>query len=422
VSLAVELIEVAPGRRRAARMSAREPVRWRPEPAAPGSRSARNASGSTPALEKPLPGCRGPIMRRWPRGRALPVGSREVNPLGAATARPPVSPRAHRIPCGASVPGIRSIRARVKSDRTFVQVHSALSARTATNPCKGAQKTPRDRGGWAPVAVSHATVQSLTVPGPRATLSLPALLAATSLQQSAQEAQHVSGQQGPGSRPDVAASLSGRGMIGRMTRNLAAYVRHAEQYGGLRDCWEAAADELGAVELGELTAALRGLGSRERRAGRKGRTVTVERFRLTRDETAELIGRLIEEGIGDVDVCRCAGAAQSMVGAIRDELADRRGSAEPGCSPQPASRNGARSATDPPTSATGAVSAPAAALRSHGSRCCQWCSAPLAATLRGDARYCIGGRCKQAAHRARQAPITRRPRDRSRPSGYDGTT
>ncbi len=173
---------------------------------------------------------------------------------------------------------------------------------------------------------------------------------------------------------------------------LEAYVRHAEQYGGPRDCWEAAVDELGAVELGELAMTLRELSSRQRRAGRKGRTVSVETFRLSRDETAELIGRLIEAGVGDAHVCRFTGASQSMVETIHAELAAHR-----------ASRNGTRSATDPPTGTTRAVSAPAAALRSHGSRCCQWCSAPLPATLRGDARYCIGGQCKMAAHRARRA-------------------
>ena len=43
-----------------------------------------------------------------------------------------------------------------------------------------------------------------------------------------------------------------RATADRMMSSLAAYVRHAEAYGGLRDCWEAAADELDAVELGEL--------------------------------------------------------------------------------------------------------------------------------------------------------------------------
>jgi hypothetical protein len=101
---------------------------------------------------------------------------------------------------------------------------------------------------------------------------------------------------------------------------LAAYVRHAEQYGGLRDCWEAARGDLDAIELGELAAELRRLATRTCRAGRKGRTVTVERFTLTRDETAVLIGRLIEAGVGDVDVFRYTGASQAVVETIRAEL------------------------------------------------------------------------------------------------------
>jgi hypothetical protein len=74
-----------------------------------------------------------------------------------------------------------------------------------------------------------------------------------------------------------------------MMPTLAAYIRHAETYGGLRDCWEAAAVELGAVELGELAVTLRELSSRQRRAGRKGKTATVERFSLTHAETVVLI-------------------------------------------------------------------------------------------------------------------------------------
>jgi hypothetical protein len=96
--------------------------------------------------------------------------------------------------------------------------------------------------------------------------------------------------------------------------NLAGYVRHAEQYGGLRDCWEAASGELGAVEL---AAELRRLGARQRRVGRKGRSAPVERFTLTRDETAALIARLIEAGVGDVDVRRYTGSSRAAVEAIR---------------------------------------------------------------------------------------------------------
>ena len=97
--------------------------------------------------------------------------------------------------------------------------------------------------------------------------------------------------------------------------NLAGYIRHAEQYGGLRDCWEAAATSWAPSSLASWRPRSAGSGSRQRRIGRKGRTVNVERFTLTRDETAALIGRLIEAGVGDVDVCRYTGAARSMVGA-----------------------------------------------------------------------------------------------------------
>jgi len=182
-----------------------------------------------------------------------------------------------------------------------------------------------------------------------------------------------------------------------MMPSLAAYVRHAEQYGGLRDCWEAAADELGAVELGKLAEALRELGARQRRVGRKGRTVNVETFRLSRDETAELIVRLVEAAVGDVDVCRYAEASQSMVGAIRaGRGSDPHGSADLEPAPQGIIRNENGNPMDRPRT-------PAGGVRSPDSRTCAWCSKPLPATLRGNARYCLGGACKQAAFRARRA-------------------
>ena len=98
-----------------------------------------------------------------------------------------------------------------------------------------------------------------------------------------------------------------------------------------------------------------------------------------------------------MDVCRYTGAAQSMVGAIRrDRGSDPHKSAESDPAPQGIIRNEIENPKDRPRS-------PAGAVRSPETRTCEWCSAPLPATLRGDARYCIGGRCKQAAHRARQA-------------------
>jgi hypothetical protein len=148
-----------------------------------------------------------------------------------------------------------------------------------------------------------------------------------------------------------------RATADRVMPSLAAYVRHAEAYGGLRDCWEAAADELGAVELGELAAALRGLAARQRRIGRKGRTVNVETFRLSRDETAELIARLIEAGVGDVDVCRYTGASRAVVGAIRSERApDPHKSPEQDGTDRPDSRYKVAPAVD------------------RSSRCCERCS------------------------------------------------
>jgi hypothetical protein len=157
---------------------------------------------------------------------------------------------------------------------------------------------------------------------------------------------------------------------------LADYIRHAATYGGLRDCWEAAWDDLSPVELGELALALRELGQRRRRVGRNGRTVYVERFTLTREETAELVERLAAAGLGDVDIRRFTGIA---------------------------SRNKSRTPANPLPRESVAVRAPATADRSHVARACAWCSAPLPAILRADAHYCTGGRCKMAAHRARQA-------------------
>ena len=157
--------------------------------------------------------------------------------------------------------------------------------------------------------------------------------------------------------------------------SLAAYVRHAEQYGGLRDCWEAAKDDLEPVELGELTIALRELAQRRRRVGRNGRTVYVERFSLTREETADLVERLLAAGVSDAEIRRYTGLA---------------------------SRNKSRDQSNPSPRASVAARAPRTARRSHVARACAWCSAPLPATLRADAHYCIGGRCKMAAHRARR--------------------
>jgi hypothetical protein len=179
---------------------------------------------------------------------------------------------------------------------------------------------------------------------------------------------------------------------------VAAYVRHAEEFGGLADVWQVASRDLaGALELGELAAALRGLGARQRRVGRKGKSVTVERFTLSHQETAELIARLIEAGVGDTDIRRYAGASESMVGAIRrDRGSDPHISPDLDPAPRGVIRNKIANPGDRPSAAV-------QALRSPDSRTCEWCSAPLASTLRAGARYCIGGRCKMAAHRSRRA-------------------
>jgi hypothetical protein len=147
-----------------------------------------------------------------------------------------------------------------------------------------------------------------------------------------------------------------------MMPSLAAYVRHAEAYGGLRDCWDAAADELDPIELGKLAEALRELGARQRRVGRKGKTATIERFYLTHAETVVLIELLIDVGVDDTDIRRHAGASQSMVGAIRsDQGSDSHISPNLEPAPQGIIRNEVENPTCP-------TSPPAEALRSPDSQ------------------------------------------------------
>ncbi len=178
---------------------------------------------------------------------------------------------------------------------------------------------------------------------------------------------------------------------------LADYIRHAREYGGLRDVLEAAWDDLDPVELGELAAALRELGKRRRRVGRNGRTVPIERFSLTREEIAALVERLLAAGVRDVDVCRYAGVSRSALGAIRsDRGSDPHRSADLAPVPRRVIRDRIEDSTHRP-------SLTVEALRSPHSRTCAWCSAPLPSTLRADAHYCIGARCRKAAQRARQA-------------------
>ena len=54
-------------------------------------------------------------------------------------------------------------------------------------------------------------------------------------------------------------------IVGPMSAaNLADYVRHAEQYGGLRDCWEAARLSSAPSSWASWPLTLRRLGSRQR--------------------------------------------------------------------------------------------------------------------------------------------------------------
>jgi hypothetical protein len=101
------------------------------------------------------------------------------------------------------------------------------------------------------------------------------------------------------------------------------YIRHATEYGGLRDCWEPAWEELEPRALGEMAVALRGLASRRRRVGRKGRTVSSERFSLTRDETTALVERLLDAGLAEVDICRAVGVSPVKVREIGQTLTFR---------------------------------------------------------------------------------------------------
>lgn len=152
------------------------------------------------------------------------------------------------------------------------------------------------------------------------------------------------------------------------------YLRHATLYGGLRECWETARDELEPVELGKLAIELRQL---------KPRTAE-PRFNLNRYETATLIQRLIHAGIADPEIRRYTGASQATVGVIRHQLDSRNASGQPGCSPS--------SAADGPGTAVNG-------RRPQDSQRCAWCSTPLPADLRSDAHYCAGGSCRQAAYR-----------------------
>jgi hypothetical protein len=121
------------------------------------------------------------------------------------------------------------------------------------------------------------------------------------------------------------------------------YVRHASKYGGAAVVWETASAHLPAELLPQLAAELSAIAKRRR-----------EPFRVPRSSS----------------------------------------SAQPADSSR-ASRNETSGQGD--TSSSGSAA--------PQSRLCAspWCRKQLPASLRADARYCPGGRCRQAAYRARAA-------------------
>ncbi len=160
--------------------------------------------------------------------------------------------------------------------------------------------------------------------------------------------------------------------------DLDAYIAHARNFGGLRAVWDVAERDLNAIEAGELAAALRALGS--------GRGAS---FTLSRRETDALVARLIDAGLDDAEVCRMAGASKARVAALRREPAVGELSVTTG------------SPMNPPSPAAEGAREPLTARKSPNGRLCAWCSIRLPAGLKAGARYCPGGTCKQAAHRAR---------------------
>lgn len=128
------------------------------------------------------------------------------------------------------------------------------------------------------------------------------------------------------------------------------YVRHASKYGGVAVVWETASADLPAELLPQLTAELKAIAKRRR-----------ESFRIPRSAKSP-------------DPAKSADSSQASQAVSRHKMS-REGN--------PSSR------ADAPSE----------------SRTCAspWCEKRLPSSLRSDARYCPGGRCKQAAHRARRA-------------------
>jgi hypothetical protein len=147
------------------------------------------------------------------------------------------------------------------------------------------------------------------------------------------------------------------------------YIHHARVFGGLRAVWQTAASdtELPAVELGELALALRGI--RSKRHGRKRET-----FSMTRRERLALRERLLAAGVGEAEAGRYADC--------------------------PSHKGLAVTPPRPLVSTSPRPSHPLPAVRT-----CGWCGDPLPSSLRADARYCVGGSCRVAAHRARTRKV-----------------
>jgi hypothetical protein len=179
---------------------------------------------------------------------------------------------------------------------------------------------------------------------------------------------------------------------------LARYVRHATEFGGLREVWTSACrdPELQARELGELAVVLRGIPPQDHRRGGNGRLIFTDEFLLNRREAAALVARLIDAGLDDLAIRRYGDLSQAEVGAAR-----RNRVSTPGSGPISRPKDGDLSVTELGTPSNGSSSANRRP-RSPDSRACAWCSRPLPSTLRADARYCPGGACKVAAYRARR--------------------
>src|SRR5262249_43625294 len=134
----------------------------------------------------------------------------------------------------------------------------------------------------------------------------------------------------------------GRGSVGPMS--LDKLIRHAERY-GVEGVYDIGVDELPAEQLPGLAARLKSIAGHRR-----------ERLGLPTSRNGQ-------------------------------EHADP---GKNGQCPQALSRN---------ANGIGGISPSVEAVTDN--RRCEGCGAPLPSTLRSDARYCIGGACKQAAYRAR---------------------